>query len=167
MDSETKSSLSQGHGGTEVDELARLRAEAAGFRNALKDLAQDFYQYLVRANGICFVDQFPSLKAARELVLGAKVRELAELEALRHSLNACVEALDAAASDIGQTARANQVNLTGTDPALPGDHFPTSVGRTPIHQRGIDESLSVRQGCIKAAIEARDTLRKIEGRNPC
>ncbi|MFI4861812.1 MAG: hypothetical protein ACIAXF_14160 [Phycisphaerales bacterium JB063] len=66
---------------------------------------------------------------------------IAELEAVVEKL---ARTLSAARSDIVQTVRSNQCNLTGEDIITPEDRaLPERIGRTAIHQRGIDESLAI------------------------
>ncbi len=74
-------------------------------------------------------------------MLVEKDARIAELEAVVRRLH---RALSAARSDIFQTARSNQCNLTGKDIISPDDRpIPERIGHTAVHQRGIDESLAL------------------------
>jgi hypothetical protein len=62
----------------------------------------------------------------------------------------CCNALHEACVDIGQTARANQMNLNGRDIVFPSDATSLpSIGKTIIHQEGIDQSLEIQKKCVQ------------------
>lgn len=79
------------------------------------------------------------------------------------ALESAERALCNASSDIWQTARANQMNLNGTDPAIPGDNYESAIGTTQVHQSGIDESLRVRRKCEEAIRDSRAAIAKAKG----
>ena len=69
---------------------------------------------------------------------------------------ALVELLRRARSDIFQTARSNQCNLTGKDISFLHDAAqPERIGKTPVHQSDITESLSLVKE-IDAALAQQD-----------
>ena len=90
----------------------------------------------------------------------ANARLIAAAPELLEALERTRVELEHAASDILQTARANQLNLTGTDPVFPGDHFESSKGQTLVHQKGIDDSLKIRKRCLEASDIAREAIAK-------
>lgn len=91
------------------------------------------------------------------------------LRELEDALCKAEDQLFAAASDIWQTARANQRNLTGADPLFPSDDpCPSSIGSTVVHQIGINESLRVAANCrsVGSSIAVLRAAREKAGKAP-
>lgn len=67
-----------------------------------------------------------------------------EIERLRNLLGQASATMRVMARDIRDTARANQVNLTGLDLCDPHDPpIPSRIGNCQVHQPGINQSLRV------------------------
>lgn len=89
--------------------------------------------------------------------LAHRDKDIADLQ--RH-LDELVEVLRAARSDIFQTARSNQCNLTGQDIVFPDDAaIPELIGKNTVHQAGVDESLRLEK-------RIRETLARIKTTQP-
>ena len=103
----------------------------------------------------CDIEPEDAVVVSREYLaeMQAKVARLTSrgIENMHHTIatltaerDALRELIRRARSDIFQTARSNQCNLTGKDISFLHDAAqPERIGKTPVHQSGITESLSL------------------------
>jgi hypothetical protein len=94
-----------------------------------------------------------------DTLVEAVLDKVNECKALRARVEELEGALRECYTDIFQTARANQSNLTGVDLAMPDDPpCLEAIGKRYVHQQGINESLRLleRVAAALAAKEVRD-----------